>query len=242
MDFARFCICFPYCLLMRISILLLLLSLFSCSKNKKGASGNTVPTAQAPVNYDSCRRQIAIIKKGANGHWARLTRPEKEKIFTGAVVKTIVPAWIGTPWTFSGTTEKPGEGSIACGYFVTTVLRDAGLPIARVKLAQAASEEMIKTLVQAKYIQRFSNKPMEELIAAINKSGAGLYIIGLDNHTGFIYHDGTAVWFIHSTFVGTRNVQYEKAATSIVLNSSKYKVVGKLSADEKVLERWISAR
>ncbi len=196
----------------------------------------------APVNYDSCLRQIPIIKKEANSNWGKLKAPEKEKIFTEAVVKTIVPAWIGTPWTFSGTTEKPGEGSIACGYFVTTVLRDAGLPIARVKLAQAASEEMIKNLVQPKYIQRFSNKPMEEFISAINKSGAGLYVAGLDNHTGFIYHDGTEAWFIHSTFVGTRNVQYEKAATSIVLNSSKYKVVGKLSADEKVLEKWRSGK
>jgi hypothetical protein len=230
---------------MRISILLLLFPLFSCSKNKKAASRTTVQIMAAvhtPVNYDSCLRRIAIIKKEANSNRGKLKAQEKEKIFTDAVVKTIVPAWIGTPWTFSGTTEKPGEGSIACGYFVTTVLRDAGLPVARVKLAQAASEEMIKTLVQPKYIQRFSNKPMEEFIAAINKSGAGLYVAGLDNHTGFIYHDGTEIWFIHSTFVGTRDVQYEKAATSIVLNSSKYKVVGKLSADEKVLERWISAR
>jgi hypothetical protein len=237
-------ICYTF-LLMRISILLLLIPLFSCSKNKKAASGTTaqvMAAVHAPVNYDSCRRRIAIIKKDANSNWGKLRTQEKEKIFTEAVVKTIVPAWIGTPWTFSGTTEKPGEGSIACGYFVTTVLRDAGLPIARVKLAQAASEEMIKVLVQSKYIQRFSNRPMEEIIAAVNKSGAGLYLVGLDNHTGFLYHDGTEIWFIHSTFVGTRDVQYEKAATSIVLNSSKYKVIGKLSADEKVLGKWIAAR
>lgn len=228
---------------MRILIFLSFFSLLSCTKNKKAAPA-AVQQAQASaisVNYDSCCKQIKIIKRDANKHWARLDAQQKGKIFTNAVVKTIIPAWIGTPWTFSGTTEKPGEGSIACGYFVTTVLRDAGLPIARIKMAQAASEEMIKTLVQPKHIQRFSNKPMAEFIAAINKSGAGLYLVGLDNHTGFIYHDGKEAWFIHSTFVGTRNVQYEKAAESTVLTGSKYKVIGKLSADEKAIGRWVLA-
>lgn len=229
---------------MRISTIILLLSLFSCSKNKKQVNvvHQQAPVAGIPISYDSCRRQIRIIKRDAGRNWARLDVQKKENIFTNAVVKTIIPAWIGTPWTFSGTTEKPGEGSIACGYFVTTVLRDAGLPIARIKMAQAASEEMIRALVQPKYIQRFINRPMEEIIAAINKSGTGLYLVGLDNHTGFLYHDGKEAWFIHSTFVGTRNVQYEKAATSVVLNSSKYKVIGKLSADERALEKWVSVR
>src|SRR5579859_7168832 len=39
---------------------------------------------------------------------------------------TILPAWSGTPWDFYGTAERPREGTIACGYFVATVLRDAG--------------------------------------------------------------------------------------------------------------------
>jgi hypothetical protein len=229
---------------MRILIITLLLSGIGCKENGKRAVPSALqqsPAAAISVNYDSCCRQIKIIKRDANKHWTRLDAQQKEKIFTDAVVRTIIPAWIGTPWTFSGTTEKPGEGSIACGYFVTTVLRDAGLPIARIKMAQAASEEMIKSLVQPKYIQRFSNRPMEEILAAVNKSGAGIYLVGLDNHTGFLYHDGKEAWFIHSTFVGTRNVQYEKAAESAVLQSSKYKVIGKLSADEKALGRWITA-
>jgi len=64
--------------------------------------------------------------------------------------------------------------------------------------------------------------------------------VGLDNHTGFIYNDGNEVYFIHSTFIGTRNVQKEIAATSRILEKSKYKVLGKISADEKVLNRWIN--
>lgn len=172
--------------------------------------------------------------------WQDISKLQKEKIFTNAVAETIIPGWIGTAWNFNGTSETPKKGSIACGYFVTTVLRDAGLNLARVRLAQCASEQMITTLVQSKYIHRFSYVTMEAFIQSIKEQGYGLYIVGLDNHTGFIYDDGYEIYFIHSTFVGTRNVQKEKAALSWVLQQSKYKVLGKISSDEKVLERWIN--
>ncbi len=98
---------------------------------------------------------------------------------------------------------------------------------------------MMLSLIQPKYVQRFSNIAMDNFIQKIQHQGYGLYIVGLDNHTGFIYNDGSEIYFIHSTFAGTRNVQKEKAAASRVLQQSKYKVLGKISTDEKVLARWI---
>jgi hypothetical protein len=198
------------------------------------------PVIAATINYDSCKTVIKLNKQKLYATWSSLSKTTKEKIFAEAVTSTIVPAWIGTPWDFNGTTETPQQGNIACGYFVTTVLRDAGLGIARVKLAQCASEQMITSLVQSKYISHFSNKTIEDFINSIQKQGYGLYIVGLDNHTGFIYNDGKDVYFIHSTFVGTRNVQKDIAATNPILKQSKYKVLGKISADEKVLERWVN--
>lgn len=196
--------------------------------------------SSAPVSYDSCKTAIQINKNKQKALWHSLSKTTKEKIFTAAVTETIVPAWIGTAWDFNGTTETPRQGSIACGYFVTTVLRDAGLPIARVKLAQCASGQMITSLVQQKYISRFSNIAIKDFIQAIRNQGYGLYIVGLDNHTGFIYNDGKDIYFIHSTFIGSRNVQKDNAAINPVLKQSKYKVLGKISSDEKVLERWIN--
>ena len=166
------------------------------------------------INYDSCKVAIQINKQKQKPLWRSLSKTAKEKIFTSAVTETIAPAWIGTAWDFNGTSEKPRQGSIACGYFVTTLLRDAGLSLSRIKLAQCASEQMITSLIQSKYISRFSNIAMEDFIQEIKTQGYGLYIVGLDNHTGFIYNDGKETWFIHSTFVGTRNVQKENAATS----------------------------
>ncbi len=73
-----------------------------------------------------------------------------ETTFSHFIVDSIIPYWYGTKWNFYGTTEEPNKGTIACGYFVTTVLRDAGLHINRIKLAQAASEEMIRQFASAK--------------------------------------------------------------------------------------------
>ena len=192
------------------------------------------------INYDSCKAAIQHNRQIQKPLWQHLSKADKEKIFTAAVTETIIPAWIGTHWDFNGTTETPQQGNIACGYFVTTVLRDAGLPISRVKLAQCASEQMITTLIQSKYISRFSNIAMEDFMIAIKTQGSGLYIVGLDNHTGFIYNDGKDIYFIHSTFIGTRNVQKDNAATNPILKQSKYKVLGKISSDEKVLKQWMN--
>lgn len=153
--------------------------------------------------------------------------------------KLLFPPGIGTAWDFNGTTETPQKGAIACGYFVTTVLRDAGLRIARTQLAQCASEKLITTLIQPRFIHRYSNIGIAAFIHAVQQQGYGLYIVGLDNHVGFIFNDGATVYFIHSTFVGTRNVQKEKAISSGVLAQSRYKVLGKLSADESTLNKWM---
>ncbi|MGC4104581.1 hypothetical protein [Ferruginibacter sp.] len=218
--------------------------LFSCHQKNEQVRPVTTRVSAATVstvlNYDSCKNVIALTRKQNKAGWNALPKQQKEKIFTAAVVQTIIPSWIGTPWSFNGTSETPQQGSIACGYFVTTILRDAGLSLARIKLAQCASEQMILALVQSRYVQHFSNVNMDSFLQAIQQQGYGLYIVGLDNHTGFIYNDGSTVYFIHSTFVGTRNVQYEPAADSYVLRQSKYKVLGKISADEKVLNRWIN--
>ena len=80
---------------------------------------------------------------------------------------------------------------------------------------------------------------MDDFMAYLKLNGFGLYIVGLDNHTGFIFNDGLDIWFIHSSILGTRDVQKEKAAGSSILQKSKYRIVGKISADEIVLENWI---
>lgn len=231
-------------LLFMNKILCLAVLLTACySKEKKNTptAHRTAIAAAKNINYDSCKKAIAIIKRQHKTNWATLSKIEKEKCFAHAVTKTIAPAWIGTQWDFNGITQEPQQGKIACGYFVTTVLRDAGMPIERVKLAQCASEKLVTSMVQDKYVKRFSNISIDDFMAYLKLNGFGLYIIGLDNHTGFIFNDGLDIWFIHATFIGTNDVQKEKAATSSILQNSKYRIIGKISADELALTKWIES-
>jgi hypothetical protein len=146
--------------------------------------------------------------------------------FLNNIRDSLFTCWLGTPWDFNGTTEEPNNGNIACGYFVTTLLRDMGIKLNRVKLAQCASEEMIKTVCIETSIHRSRNEPISKFIEEIKD--AGLYIVGLDFHTGFILNDGKNKYFIHANYTGKKVVEKEIAIESSVLASSKYKVIGKV--------------
>lgn len=185
-------------------------------------------------NYPKTLDSIQTIRKKLKNK----STEEKGKAFTNLMVDKIFPYWYGTPWNFNGTTQKPNEGKIACGYFVTTTIEDMGFPINRIKLAQCASEEMIKNLVSKENITRFSGISMEDFEKKIIKKGNGLYIIGLDNHTGFVQISDDGNYFIHSNGYFPQEVMKEKLSDSKIIAKSKYRVVGKISADKKFLNNW----
>lgn len=153
--------------------------------------------------------------------------------------RSLMPFWYGTRYSFYGQTETPGEGKIACGYFVTTVLEDLGLKIERNKLAQLPSEEMIKSLVEKESIRRFSQYTITDFLASVRKTGTGLYVVGLDTHTGFILYQNNEIRFIHASGRFPFAVINERAKESIVLGKSNCRIIGKLSDDEKVLQNWL---
>lgn len=155
---------------------------------------------------------------------------------TGIIINDLIPHWYGTPWSFNGTTQVPGEGSIACGYFVTTVLRDAGVSLDRVALAQAASEKMIKALTPESEIKRYSSLSVDDFERAVLGLGDGLYIVGLDYHTGFIHVRDSEARFIHS---GGNGVISQPFSESPEMTKSAYRVVGRISTPRFVREHWI---
>ncbi len=159
--------------------------------------------------------------------------------FQRLITERLAPPWYGTKWAFHGVSQEPGKGSIACGYFVTTLLRDAGINLERVALAQQASENIIKSLVSSLSIRRFSDKPLSDFLINAEKWGEGIYIVGLDYHVGFISVEPEETYFVHSSYQTPGAVVRELASESKVLASSKYRVLGKLS-DEKFLGRWFN--
>lgn len=169
-------------------------------------------------------------------------RPNLEMLrgyLTSSLVHRILPAWSGTPWDFNGTTAVPRRGSIACGYFISTTLRDLGYRLDRYALARLPSEQIIAMFVAEEDIHRYSDTPLERFCGAVEEQGEGVYIVGLDYHVGFLVQCEDGTRFIHSSFMAPYCVVDEDARTSAVLENSRYRVTGKLFDDTMVLA-WLA--
>jgi hypothetical protein len=164
---------------------------------------------------------------------------EAREALTQLINIDIFPLWYGTAWDFNGTTQTPGQGKIACGYFVSTVLRDTGLRVERVKLAQQASENIILSLTTESHIKRFRRAAINDFVAAVREWGPGLYVVGLDIHVGFIFNTGGEVYFIHSSYIEPFAVVKEIALESKILTASQHRVIGKVSADDQLIVKWL---
>lgn len=218
-------------------------------KNPASARTNNAPPAQAPSvlppqDYKKSlgaleRERAALSAKYQSDPRDAETIENARRAFIGSIYNEVIPYWYETEWDFYGTSETPQQGKIACGYFVTTVLRDAGLRVERAKLAQQASEKIILSLTTEAHVKRFRGAPLEEFVREIEKWGAGVYLVGLDFHVGFLVNDGTRTFFIHSSYIEPRRVVREEAADSAALASSKYRVAGKISADDELLAKWL---
>lgn len=190
---------------------------------------------------DGRRRELLLEYQSAESEDARagVLRKAHEEIFR-SVVESIIPFWYGTPWDFYGTTQEPGIGAIACGYFVTTVLRDAGFAVDLVGLAQQPSELIIRSLVGPGSIRCFSNVPMGVFAESVETWGPGLYVVGLDIHVGFIVHDSEGIHFLHSAYAGPLCVVREQALSSPFLEASRYRVLGKLTGERGLAMKWLT--
>lgn len=185
-----------------------------------------------PEKYEALKEEIAGLRK-------KSTNPAAD--FEHLLVHRLFPFWMNTDWDFNGKTQTPRRGSIACGYFVTTCLRDMGLFINRDKLAQLPSEQMIKQLCATKNIRRYADFSLSQFLADIEKWGAGLYLIGLDKHTGFLLYEPNHLpqfSFIHSGGFFPARVVRQDVSDAKSLCESRYRVAGKLTADQALLKKW----
>jgi hypothetical protein len=160
------------------------------------------------------------------------------KDLSEGITGKLIPHWYGTGWDFNGVTRTPGEGDIACGYFITTLALDAGLQVERARLAQQPSSAIIKTLCSESSISRHW-KGYDVFLADMQKSADGLYIVGLDFHCGFFLKDATGMYFIHSNYIKRKGVMKEKAEDSQALSDSKSFMTGCLSSNDALIRQWI---
>ena len=111
---------------------------------------------------------------------------------------------------------------------------------AKIKILRQASERIIKSLTSEQHIMRFSNVSIEKFVNQIKISGDGLYVIGLDYHTGFLLCRADTVKFLHSSYMHPYCVVSEPAAASAALAASAYRVTGSISDDNNLARKWLS--
>jgi hypothetical protein len=222
-------------------------SQFQVNDAGENPSSSNDRTANAQKNYKEATARIDAERSALASEYRRAGGQAKKnevigrarKVITQSIVNELFPFWYGTDWDFNGITETPNQGRIACGYFVTTLLRDAGWKVERARLAQQASENIILSLTNETYVKRFRRVAIGDFAKAVKEWGEGLYIVGLDIHTGFIINTGGEVYFVHSSYVEPYEVVKERATESRILSSSNYRILGKLTADDQLITKWI---
>lgn len=203
--------------------LLTLLFTTGCADKVKAEKRAPVPTYQqfTAAVRQQCKAQTSL--ENGKGYFFRLMNED------------IPYYWKGTRWDFNGVTRTPGNGNIACGYFITIVLEDLGFKLKRTWLAQQAASVIIKQLTADPH--SFSSVPaMVDFVQ--QQKEHDVFIAGLDFHTGFIIKDGRNVYFLHSNYISREGVIKEPAATSRALKASRYFLLGSLYRNNQLMKQW----
>ncbi len=230
-----------YPLLLLVAMVACLVNYTSCNGQAQGSVEPNTPITQP---YDSLKAEMARTRLSFQKAYRNATASVRDSLITEArnyllhkITGDVFQQWYNTPWAFYGNTKKPQCGNIACGYFVTTVLKDAGFQIPATAWAQLASETMILKLNPT--VKRFSNKPIEEFENSFRNKPDGLYIVGLDCHVGFVSKVNGQLQFTHSSYYKPEvGVLSENLKGHNPLNDSKYRVLGEILHREMVV-KWI---
>lgn len=172
-------------------------------------------------------------ERGAAEHDAR--------VILEHTLPAMMRCWLGTPWDFNGTASKPGGGSIACGYFVATVLKDAGFHLDRYQLAQQPSENILRSFLGKDACALTIGKPYGAFAAELGSAMPGIYLVGLDTHVAFLVVREHGFRFIHASGSEPWCVVDEGRDEAGVLQRSNWRMLGNLTADPKLIRTWLAA-
>lgn len=202
-----------------------------------------------PATYRTLKRDLEAKRAYLSRQYQSAATPAaREAILQQArqSLETTLPAmmrcWLGTPWDFNGTAAEPGAGKIACGYFVATVLKDAGFRVDRYTLARQASGNILQSFLPRDACVLMVGKPYAEFTAAIAKREPGVYVIGLDSHVAFLVVTREGFRFVHSSGARPWRVVDESPADAGVLQRSNWRMFGNLTEHPKLLQTWLEGR
>jgi hypothetical protein len=180
----------------------------------------------------------------------RALRQRARELVLTALTDDIFPVWLGTPWGLgpSSTAIRPHQAGkvVGCSYFVTAALLNAGLRLSsRARFAQAPSLLMQRALTaDPRQLRRMAGMPMPRLERRLLAMGDGVYIIGLNIHTGFLVVRHRQVRVVHASYTPPQEVVDEPLGTSRVMANSAQRgyVVTPLFADDRLVDHWLAGR
>jgi hypothetical protein len=154
---------------------------------------------------------------------------------------TLANYWVGSSWGRGRPqSETPHSGKTNCGTFVGTLFRDLGFVVDIKKLQRQPSQGIIRSFVRGKRVQKFVGASMETFLEGVKEMGPGLYIIGLDLHVGILIQSASGIRYAHSSSE-TGKVVIESAADAWTIQSSGYRVVGKVLSPRNIRD-WLAMR
>lgn len=243
---------------MRLALVIVLLS--GCAEAPAAAASLQVAEAGSVKVHDAAAYEAALAKiegrrlalarrfKAAEDAAGRAAvRAEARSVALQAMREVVLPAWLGMPWGLgpSSTPTRPHQPDtvIACGYFVSSTLENLGLKLGtRFSFAQAPALHAQRSLAPApRDLHVFFSIPGDELARKIAALGEGLYVIGLNNHIGFVDVRGAEVRIVHASYTGEQVVTDEPLATAEVIANSRAAgyFVTPLLQDDRLIEHWL---
>jgi len=154
------------------------------------------------------------------------------------LVQSLFPFWYGTAWDFNGISNVPGEGQIACGYFVSTTLKHSGCNLNRYKVAQQSSKKACEIFALGDSVRRYAPADIEDFKSKNAHLEDGLYCIGLDYHVGYLLKRDDHYFFIHSSYVGIDGVSIEPIEEAQAFYSQVY-YLSAITNNTQFVKRWI---
>jgi hypothetical protein len=196
-------------------------------------------TASFDPSYTGSKKSVATSKSRIR--LDRISEDSLSHLFTNLLTERIIPYWLGTPWSFEGHTSVPGSGEIACGYFVSTTLKDMGFNLDRYKFAQQLPIHEAKTLALGTPLLEINSNSTEEIIAILRDTlKEGIYFLGFDrNHVGYIQKKNNELFVIHSNYIGAEGVVIERVEDSQVFSYYSRIYIADISRNRALLTKWV---
>ena len=186
------------------------------------------------------RRDLVIQYRKASSPEQKAAVEHDARVILETIMPEMMRCWLGTGYDFNGVAELPGQGKIACGYFVSTLIRDAGFKVNRYKLAQQPSQNIIRTFVGEEHCQLRVGEKYDHYADWVETMEPGIYLMGLDTHVGFLVNDRNGMRFLHSSAIHKSGVVEESREQALSIKWSHWRMLGYFTADPKVMRIWLA--